>query len=170
MIEKKTSRIRAMLVAAQPSHFRVDQPVKKRSEEKRAVDTRRVNRRRSITKQDTDNGYEECGVEARQCAIGKIFVAQGTKANMPYPIAKGIATAAETNPPLTSSRMFKPQGCGIDRPIDTVSRRPVQDLRRDRMPSRMRIASFLSRFCRLRWNLNPSCSSRITVPSSARWS
>jgi len=33
------------------------------------------------------------------------------------------------------------------------------------MPSRMRTASFLSRFCRLRWHLNPSCSSRITVPS-----
>ena len=28
------------------------------------------------------------------------------------------------------------------------------------MPSRMRMASALSRFCRLRWNLNPSCSSR----------
>ena len=63
----------------QHSRFRVDQAVEKRPEEKRAVDTRRVNRRRSIPKKDADNGYEECSGEAGQCAVGKIFVAQGYK-------------------------------------------------------------------------------------------
>jgi len=44
----------------------------------------------------------------------KYLSPKDTKANIPYPIAKGIATAAETNPPMTSSRTFKAQGCGID--------------------------------------------------------
>ena len=63
----------------QHSRFGVDQAVEKRPEEKRAVDPRRVNRRRSIAEKDADNGYGKCSAEAGQCAVGKIFVAQGYK-------------------------------------------------------------------------------------------
>jgi hypothetical protein len=45
--------------------------------------------------------------------LAKYLSPKDTKANMPNPIANGMATAADTSPPTTSLRMFERQGCDM---------------------------------------------------------
>jgi hypothetical protein len=91
-------------VGSQHGHFGVGQIIEKRAKEERAVDARRVDRGRLIAKEHADEG---------SAPLTKYLSPRDTRANIPNPIANGMPTAAETNPPTMSLRTFEIQGCGI---------------------------------------------------------